>query len=179
MTVPPRTSAVLIPLTRSEGRLNILFTVRRDNLRHHGGEVSFPGGAVEDGDDSCTATALREAQEEIQLPPHCVDVLGEMTSLYIPPTHYTVHPIVGWIPHLPPLAPNHCEVARILKAPLSQLLDPRTIRREHWQREGQTMTVPLFKVDKKPIWGATAMMLNELLIVTRGILKDLARYEPH
>lgn len=171
-TAAPRTSAVLIPIAKIETRLMLLFTVRRDDLEHHGGEVSFPGGAVEAGDSSCADTALREAQEEVQLAPQYVEVLGELTPLYVPPTHYLVHPVIGWIPHLPPLAVNQQEVARILKVPFDYLLDPQMLRQERWHRGGQTMTVPFYQVEEWPIWGATAMMLNELLVLTRRILKD-------
>lgn len=168
---PPRASAVLIPLTQIEGRLTVLFTVRRADLKVHGGEVSFPGGAVEAGDTSCVATALRETQEEIQLAPQCVEVLGELTPLYIPPTHYRVHPVIGWIPRLPPLTPNRCEVDHILQVPLAHLLDRETVRRERWALEDRTVTVPYFQADGWPIWGATAMILNELLVLTNWILK--------
>jgi len=177
-TGTPRRSAVLIPMTSIKGRLSLLFTVRRDDLEHHGGEVSFPGGAVEESDSSCADTALREAQEEIQLIPKCVEVLGELTPLYVPPTHYLVHPVVGWIPHLPPLTANHQEVARILTVPFDYLLDPHMILQERWRRDGLTMTVPFYQVEDWPLWGATAMMLNELLVLTRRILKDPITYEP-
>lgn len=174
---PPRLSAVLIPLVRAEDGLAVLFTVRRADLNDHGGEVSFPGGAVEDEDTSCADTALREAEEEIDLSPRHVEVLGGLTPLYIPPTHYCVHPVVGWIPDIPPLHPNDDEVARILSVPLAHLLDPTMVRRERWTREGRTMIVPFYRIDEWPIWGATAMMLNEFLVLSRRILENEALYD--
>lgn len=176
-TSPPRLSAVLIPLARTEGDLAILFTVRQADLNNHGGEVSFPGGAVEDEDKSCADTALREAEEEIDLPPCYVEVLGELTPLYIPPTHYCVHPLVGWIPDVPPLHPNDNEVARILTVPLAHLLDPAMVRRERWTWENRSMIVPFYEIEDWPIWGATAMMLNEFLVLSRSILESPALYD--
>ncbi|MGC9398471.1 MAG: NUDIX hydrolase [Anaerolineae bacterium] len=158
----PRASAVLLPLIRSsQEALGLVFTVRRAELTHHGGEISFPGGAVEDADRSYIDTALREAWEEIHLPPDCVDVLGELTPLYIPPSHYLVYPVVGWVPHPPVLYPLRQEVERILTVPLATLLDPRAVRRERW---GKRM-IPFYSVNGWVIWGATAMILREFLAV--------------
>lgn len=164
--VSPRTSAVLLPLTRTEQRdLALVFTVRREDLSHHGGEISFPGGAAEFGDENCVDTALREAYEEIRLLPDTVEILGELTTLYIPPSHYLVHPIIGWIPNYPSLRPNCSEVDQILTIPFERLLAPESIREEQWTLSGRTMTVPFYEVEGHVIWGATAMILREFLVL--------------
>ncbi len=166
----PRQAAVLIPLCLIESEIFILFTHRQEDLTYHGGEICFPGGNHDREDVNCIATALRETHEEIGLLPQAVQVLGQLTPIYIPPSQYIVHPIVGWIPNLPPLHPNATEVARILQVPLNLLLQPETIRHEIGVRNGTTITIPYYEFQAWHIWGATAMLLSELLVITEQIL---------
>lgn len=166
----PRQAAVLIPLCLVENKLVIIFTHRQEDLSHHGGEICFPGGHHDEEDHNCITTALREANEEIGLPPQAVQVLGQLTTLYISPSRYIVHPIVGWIPTLPPLQPNTSEVAHILQVPLNALLQPETIRHEIGIRNGEPITIPYYEFQTWHIWGATAMLLSELLVMTTQIL---------
>ena len=166
----PRQAAVLIPLALIENEIFILFTHRREDLTHHGGEICFPGGNHEKKDGNCIKTALRETHEEIGLPPQAVQVLGQLTPLYIFPSQYIVHPIVGWIPTLPPLRPNASEVARILQVPLNLLLQPETIQQEIGVHDGAPITIPYYEFQEWHIWGATAMLLSELLVLTEQIL---------
>ncbi|HEY88255.1 MAG TPA: CoA pyrophosphatase [Thermoflexia bacterium] len=168
----PRQAAVLIPLAFIESEIFILFTLRREDLTHHGGEISFPGGNHEKKDGNCIRTALRETHEEIGLPSQAVQVLGQLTPLYIFPSRYIVHPIVGWIPNLPPLRPNAREVARILQVPLNLLLQPETIQQEIGIRNGTTITIPYYEFQAWHIWGATAMLLSELLVLTEQLLEN-------
>ena len=165
-----RQAAVLIPLCGIENEIFVIFTHRQEDLAHHGGEISFPGGRHEKEDHNCITTALRETQEEIGLPPQDVNILGQLTPLYIPPSQYLVYPIIGWIPSLPPLRPNATEVARILKVPLNCLLQPTTIQQEIGIRDGEPITIPYYEFQTWQIWGATAMLLSELLVLTEEIL---------
>ncbi|QXD14268.1 CoA pyrophosphatase [Rhodocaloribacter litoris] len=140
----------------------VLLTVRRSHLNHHAGQVSFPGGRREPG-ETLRETALRETHEEVGLPPDAVDVLGPLTPLYIPPSRFCVHPFVGITRHRPALRPHDAEVADVLAVPLAHLLDPATRRRAPRLLHGQAVEVPFFAVNGYEVWGATAMMLAELL----------------
>lgn len=161
----PRQSAVLIPLLAYREEVHLLLTVRTTTLNHHGGEVSFPGGAMELGDADLFQTALREAQEEIGLEPDAVTLLGQLTDLYIPPSNNLVHPFVGWLADVALLQANPLEVERIFCVPLRFLLNIENRQQEQWKLHGQTLSVPFYRVNGDKIWGATAMMLGELLVL--------------
>ncbi len=167
--VVPRTAAVLVPLFPDDEGVSLLLTRRAATLRHHGGEISFPGGGWEEGDTTLAATALREAQEEIGLPGSSVDLLGSLTPLYVPPSRNCVHPFVGWIGQLPPLRYNRAEVAQLLRVPLVACLRPNARQERTWWRDGRRYQAPGYGVNGFYIWGATAMVLSELLAVIRRI----------
>jgi 8-oxo-dGTP pyrophosphatase MutT (NUDIX family) len=143
---------------------HLLLTVRRDNLKQHSGQISLPGGRREPG-ESLLETALREAHEEVGVVPDEVDVLGQLTPLYIPPSNFCVHPFVGTLPFTPTLYPQDAEVSAILRVPLAHLLSPATLRREPWMLHGNEIEVPFLDVEGHKVWGATAMMLGELLAI--------------
>lgn len=157
-----REAGVLALLYPDEGRTYLVLTVRRDDLPDHPGQISFPGGSREEG-ESLEETALREAWEEIGLARNDVRLIGSLTPLYIPPSRYCVYPFVGVVPEKPHLAPHDDEVARILHVPLDRLAHPESVRREPWTLHGREIEVPYFEVESPPIWGATAMMLAELI----------------
>lgn len=157
-----REAGVLALLFPIEDEPYLLLTVRRADLKQHGGQVSFPGGRREAG-ESLLETALREAHEEVGVVPEEVDVLGSLTPLYIPPSNFCVHPFVGALPATPVLYPQDAEVSALLRVPLAHLLTPTTRRREPWNLRGQEIEVPFLEVEGHKVWGATAMMLGELL----------------
>ena len=160
-----RESAVVALFYAHNGSPDLVLTLRSDSLRHHKGEVCFPGGGREDSDHTLRDTALRELEEELGLPRAQVRILGSLTPLYIEPSRNRVHPFVGWIPHFPTFSIDRVEVARVLAVPLSCLLDPSTQSSYEWERNEQQLTAPCYRVDSVCIWGATAMMLSELLQV--------------
>ena len=168
--VMPRRSAVLALLYGSPLGISLLFTLRPRTLAQHGGQISFPGGMAEEQDATLVQTALREVEEEVGLPAKLVQVLGCITSLYISPSQTMVYPFVGWIPQLPSLHPSPVEVEKVLEVPLTTLLDPKTRQFYKWQRNGQTLTAPCYQVNGSCIWGATAMMVSELLDIIKRIL---------
>ncbi len=147
----------------------LVLTVRRDHLPDHAGQISFPGGQRE-RNETLRETALREAHEEVGLDPAPVDLLGTLTPLYIPPSNFCVHPFVGVISDEPVLHPTDDEVGQILRVPLAHLLDPETQVCEEWILHDQPVMVPYFDVEGHTVWGATAMMLSELLHVCRDAL---------
>jgi 8-oxo-dGTP pyrophosphatase MutT (NUDIX family) len=129
----------------------------------HSGQVGFPGGGQEEGDPDIVATALREAQEEIGIDLEPITVLGQLSPLYVFASNYLVQPTVAWMAQPPQFQLDTREVAALLEMPLAALLDPANVQREDWQLRGRTVDVPFFRIQDQTIWGATAMMLSELL----------------
>ena len=149
----------------------VVLTVRRDEPPDHGGQISFPGGQRE-GNETLRETALRESEEEIGLAPRSVRLLGGLTPLYIPPSDFCVHPFLGATAADASLAPSDREVEQVLRVPLSRLLDPNTRVVEPWSLHGRSVDVPYYDVDGHVVWGATAMMLAEVLAVVRTARDD-------
>lgn len=152
-------AAVLIPITdrRDPG---VILTVRRDNLRTHPGQISFPGGRIDIGEDA-TAAALREAREEILLDPRAVEVV-EALAPYRTVTGYVVTPLLGVIPPDLPLEPHEHEVADWFEAPLQFLLDPANQHRRSALFEGRERHYYEIEWEGRRIWGATAAMIVNL-----------------
>jgi 8-oxo-dGTP pyrophosphatase MutT (NUDIX family) len=140
---------------------HVVLTVRGDSVRH-AGQVSLPGGAVEPG-ETFEQTALREAYEEVGLVPDKVEIVGRLTPLAIPVSGFSLHPIVAAARAGPGLRASDGEVARIVEAPIRELLDPRRILWRSMIRDGVTIDVPIFATRDVEIWGATAMVLAEFL----------------
>ena len=164
-----REAGVLVLLLPPLDDPRIVLTVRHDELPDHGGQISFPGGQRE-GTETLSETALREAEEEIGLAATSVRLLGGLTPLYIPPSNYCVHPFLG-APLAPPsLRPTDREVAVILRAPVRRLLAPDARVVEPWTLQGRDVDVPYYDVDGHAVWGATAMMLAEVLAVLEGLV---------
>ncbi len=158
-----RDAAGLLVVFPHAEHAHILLTVRADSLRH-GGQVSLPGGGVDDG-ETFEQAALREAQEEVGLAPDSVRVLGALTPLDIPVSGFRLHPIVGTLEGRPSLRPSAGEVARILDINLDHLFDASTLVETERTRDGRVLQIPAFSVDGEEVWGATAMVLAEFLAV--------------
>ena len=161
-----RDAGVLLLLLPHEDELAVVLTVRRDLLPDHAGQISFPGGQREH-DEALSDTALREAREEVDLPPDSVRMLGSLTPLYIPPSNFCVHPFVGGLDTAPSLRPTDAEVDQVLRVPVTHLLDPNTRKTETRRLDGTAIEVPYYDVAGHTVWGATAMMLAEFLEVVR------------
>lgn len=140
---------------------HLILTVRSSQVRH-AGQVSLPGGVIEPGENAEDA-ALREAREEIACPSERVQVLGRLTPVDIPVSGFRLHPVVATIDERPHLTPSDEEVARILELPINTLLAPVTRTEQPMQRGTLQLDVPVFRIDDVVIWGATAMVLAELL----------------
>lgn len=152
-------AAVLIAVT-DRARPGLILTVRREHLRTHAGQVAFPGGRIDPGEDAVTA-ALREAEEELLLPGSRVEVIGTIEP-YRTVTGYVVTPVLGVIPPDLPLEPHEHEVADWFEAPLGFLLDPANHRRASALFAGQTRHYYEILWNDRRIWGATAAMLVNL-----------------
>lgn len=165
-----RKSAVLIPIYQENNALHLIFMKRPDNTGVHSGQISFPGGRVEEEDQSYVDTALREANEELNIPPEQVDVLGRITKLFIPPSNFLVQPVVGFLDHLPVLVPQEKEVAEIIHIPLEFFLDTENVHQTKVKIfNGMQISTPAFIFNDRVIWGATAMILAELLHILRKL----------
>ncbi len=166
--VPPpdanaRRAAVLLPVLLDPAGVEIVYTVRKGHLNDHAGQISFPGGSLEPDDDSLLDTALREAEEEIDLSRELVEVIGELEEMYIPPSNFRVSPYVGLLPHKAEFVIDPREVEEIFTASLRDLLSPETFRKVIWTRDGRDYEVPVFAVEGYEVWGATAAMTAGLL----------------
>ena len=145
-----------------DGELSLILTLRTSKLKQHGGQLSFPGGGLDAG-ETWEQAALREAHEEVNLAPEHVAVVGHSSQLYIPPSNNIVQPVMAWVDALPPLVAEPSEVEEVIELPFCNLLDscnlkqmPRTIR-------GHEFQVPYWDIHTVPLWGATSMILSEIV----------------
>jgi 8-oxo-dGTP pyrophosphatase MutT (NUDIX family) len=139
----------------------VILTLRPETMRKHPGQISFPGGRIDPGDDGPIAAALREAEEEIGLPPSAVEIIG-IADIYRTVTGFEVTPVVGIVPPDLPLSPHPGEVAAMFEAPLHYLLDPahQHVRSAMWR--GQERHYYEIDYEGRRIWGATAAMIVNL-----------------
>jgi 8-oxo-dGTP pyrophosphatase MutT (NUDIX family) len=154
-------AAVLVPLYGWPERPGLVFTERRADLRRHAGEISFPGGRRDEGDESFAVTALRESEEEIGLPRESVRLLGGLPPFGTFVTNFKVHPIVGLIPEGFEFVASPSEVETVLSFSVEELRDSFAMRR--LVRRGIPIRTPTYELEGGMIWGATARILGELL----------------
>lgn len=154
-------AAVLVPLYLVNGEVQIVFTKRHDELRRHGGEISFPGGRREDGESDLRATALREAHEEIGLEPDAVEIVGALQPTPTIATGYAVYPFVGLIDPGRAWVPSAGEVAAVIELSFPELIGGYGRRR--LVRRGIPIRTDTYVVDDHLIWGATARILADLI----------------
>jgi 8-oxo-dGTP pyrophosphatase MutT (NUDIX family) len=155
-------AAVLVPLyLDADGALHAVFTKRREDLRRHPGEISFPGGRQDDDETDLRITALREAHEEIGLPPEAVELVGALQPTPTIATNYAVYPFVGLIEPGHAWTPSVSEVAEVLELSLADLRDGYA--RQRLMRRGVPFRTDVYVVGDRLIWGATARMLGDLL----------------
>lgn len=159
-----RRSGVLI-LFYPDGRGSFFPLIKRPEYAgFHSGQVAFPGGKMELGDESIIQTALREAEEEVGIDQRKVQVLGNLSDLYIPTSNFLVSPVIGFLEERPTLVPEEKEVSRIIQTELQFLLRPE-VRKQKVLEFGPNLKLdtPYFEIDGEVVWGATAMILSELM----------------
>jgi 8-oxo-dGTP pyrophosphatase MutT (NUDIX family) len=159
-------AAVLVPLFERDGDLHAVFTTRREDLRRHAGEISFPGGREDDTDHDLVHTALREAEEEIGLPIDAVEVLGALQPTPTIATSYAIYPFVGWIEAGREWQLSAREVAKVHEFSLADLR--AGYGRKRLIRRGVPFRTDTYVVGDDLIWGATARILGDLLDRVEG-----------
>lgn len=165
-----RTAAVLALLVPDPINTipRIVLIERSEGPVSHSGQISFPGGKRE-GDEDLLVTALREANEELGIQANQVSLLGGLTSLYIPPSNFLVHPFLGYMNEIPEFILSEAEVKRVLLLPVSSFLDQGNVSIEVFKSSnGSTVEAPTYRIDDVIIWGATAMMMAEISSLIRG-----------
>ncbi|MFT4600779.1 MAG: 8-oxo-dGTP pyrophosphatase MutT (NUDIX family) [Arenicella sp.] len=159
-----RTSAVLALMFQEDGETKMILTQRHDYKGKHGGQISFPGGKSEATDQSIEHTALRETQEEIGLPTEDINIIGKLSDVYIPVSQFLVHPFIAYYNGDPTFIRSEYEVKEIITFNTAILLDSDTMSRRNIKTsEGYSLKdIPCFIIEEKIVWGATAIILNEI-----------------
>jgi 8-oxo-dGTP pyrophosphatase MutT (NUDIX family) len=160
--LPRRSAAVLVPFVRRDDALSVLFTRRTAHLRTHAGQISFPGGAIEQSDTDAVATALRETFEETGIEPGRVEPFGYLDG-FETVSGYFVTPVTGFVRGDYRARPDPDEVAELFEVPLDFILAPERLRRFDFDWKGRTRTTFEFEWDGRRVWGATASILENLL----------------
>lgn len=158
-----RHAAVLVPFIQRGENVSLLFTVRSQHLPLHAGQISFPGGQPERGEQHARETALREAQEELGIDPAAVVVLGHLDDVATP-SGFRITPVVGWLHEPAPFRPDAREVDEFFEVALAELRNPAHFRDAGvTERAGRSYRLPEYHVADRVIWGATARMVQILL----------------
>jgi 8-oxo-dGTP pyrophosphatase MutT (NUDIX family) len=169
--VDARVACVLTLLYPKNNDWHIVLIERMSTHKNdrHSGQISFPGGGLEASDATLAAGALREANEEVGVITDDIELLGQLTEMYIPVSNFLVHPFVGKLDYTPTFIPQPSEVKSILEVPLTLLQDPKTTQTKHLKLSEQITlkNVPYYSIQNHIVWGATAMMLSEFLEVIK------------
>ncbi|MBU0516292.1 MAG: CoA pyrophosphatase [Proteobacteria bacterium] len=160
-------AAVLVPFVIKHGELHLVYTRRTEEVEHHPGQVSFPGGMKDREDPDLLSTALRETWEEIGVDPEAVTVWGELDHI-VTVTRFVVSPYVGLLDWPDEFALNPAEVARVIEVPLEHILHGDHFRERMIDWDGVALTSPAFKWDGELVWGATARISKNLIEVLKS-----------
>ena len=168
-----RQSAVLIllyPDLAGPDRWKTVLMKRNEYPGAHSGQISFPGGRYEEEDDNYRMTALRETEEEIGVSQQEIQVIGKLSEMYVPASHFMIHPFVGCLSRVPEFIPDPTEVAGLLEIPLRKLFDEETkSETEILLKSGNKLMAPYYDVHGEVVWGATAMIISELEVIVSGL----------
>ena len=165
----PRKSAVMILLFPENGKLKTVFIKRSEYEGVHSGQISFPGGKYEQTDKTFEDTALRETNEEIGVAQDKIEIIGQLSDFYIPPSNFLVKVFVGYSDHKPLYIPDKKEVQSVVEVNLEELYDSRIITEKEFYSNFLKLKInaPAYSINGVEIWGATAMIVSELLDVLK------------
>lgn len=170
----PKIASTLLLL--HEGKDDIHFTlIKRPNYNGaHGGQISFPGGKLEEN-ESVKDAAIRETEEEIGILKHDINILGTLTQVYIPPSNFLISPFIGYLDQAPKYHPDFREVEQIIEVPLSELLDERLVKTKkiavpYYGGEDFFIEAPYYELQNHVVWGATAYVLSEFKDIVKRVL---------
>ena len=168
----PRISGVMLLLYEKNNLLHLVFTQRKKYEGVHSGQMSFPGGKKDEDDLDIIQTALRETEEEIGIEKNKIEVIGQLSKLYIPPSNFLVQPVVGFSNSIENFIPQANEVEKIVQIPVDFFLDQQNInlKTEIKIFNGNVVHVPAYIFNEHVIWGATAIMLSEFVFIIERIL---------
>jgi len=164
-------AGVLVLIYSILSQAYLLLTRRTPEVFYHRSQISFPGGRQE-SNENLKLTALREAREELNIRVENLTILGELTPLYIPPSNHCIYPLVAASDKHPKFRPQPSEVSEVLEVPFDHLLEPDNIHREVWPKDEGKYIIPYYLFNQNKIWGATAMVIAELLAVIRPFWRN-------
>ncbi|PKP23228.1 MAG: CoA pyrophosphatase [Bacteroidetes bacterium HGW-Bacteroidetes-21] len=162
-STPPVNSSVLALFYPIDNVLNLCFIKRTIDRSPHSGQIAFPGGKMEKEDPSLKAAAIRECREEIGVEIKSGEIAGGLSPLFIPVSNFMVHPFVGVLESRPHFSKNDIEVDEIIEIPFARLLDPETKSDFELNYANQLFNIPCYRFNSHIIWGATAMILSEII----------------
>ena len=162
-------AGVLILLFPKNDDIHFFLTTRTDDVEHHKGQISLPGGVWEK-DEQLHETAFRETEEEIGVSRNNIQLLGGLTPLFTPVTGFMIHPFIGWIDEKPTTIIQESEVKKLFSASIIDLINKNTFITENWSIRGYDATVPFFNLSGQKVWGATGAILSEFKSVLKEII---------
>jgi len=172
-TETARKSAVMIIMEEIENDYQIYLTLRSSNLNSHKGQISFPGGRADEG-ETVIETALRETYEEIGINKNELQIIGELSTLFVPPSNSIISPVVSLVHSKPNISINPDEVEEYFTSQFSYFTNEANIITENWTLNGKDVVVPLWHLHPKtPLWGATAIILSELIELHREYIEAI------
>ena len=160
-------SSVLILLFPENGHLYICLTRRPATMKHHPGQISFPGGKVEKDDLSAEITALREAKEEVGVDPSSLEILGKLSDLYVEVSQFSIQPFLAWADQRPDFSINSEEVEELILLPVDAIVRNEIIDETELETTIGRLKIKFYPFEDKIIWGATAMILSELIEILK------------
>ncbi len=171
--IEPRIASVLLLLHHHNQNVNFTLIKRPDYNGTHGGQVSFPGGKLE-MHETVKEAAIRETEEEIGIPKNEINILGELTQVYIPPSNFLITPFIGFIDTPPTYTPDQREVDFVFDVSLSDLLNEQNVKTKKIPmskhgKEKLYINAPYFELNNQTVWGATALVLSEFKELIRSI----------
>jgi 8-oxo-dGTP pyrophosphatase MutT (NUDIX family) len=170
---PHRRAAVLVPFFVSGGIPCLMLTKRTEDVEHHKGQISFPGGRHEAQDPDLLATAMRETREEIGIPPDAIDVWGRLDEVETVVSGFAITPFVGFLPSPVDAHPNPAEIEAVVAAPFRFFMDPTNLRVERVMRDGREYDLLYYDYAPHVIWGVTARIIEGLVSLLTADTPDV------